>query len=244
MISLARHAWLVVALSLLASPARVVAQGWVPVGELQGFFALEPDADPIRYGGGAILDLQAPFGEGVFSGGMMLGFGALSSAAEAEGQSGLFLPLGASIALDLARESPVGFLVRARGGLWVDVDNAGIGAGGWAGGGVAMTIGVDPRLRFTVGADAWGVFEGSGEVRAFVTPAIGLRWYPPTVDDDAWEDDYDPLGDDDYDPLGDDDYDPLGEDEPASEPEPTEAPPTTDPEAAPPPEPVNSAESS
>ena len=164
-------------LAWVATPSRVVA-AWDPVGEASGFVLLEPAAEPLRFGGGGLVDLLAPVDAGLFQIGMVAGIGAISSSAEAETQSGLLLPLGASLALDPLQDAPVGVVVRARVGALVMGDDGGFGLGAWVSGGLALGVRIDPRLRVTVGADVWGVFEQNAARRYFVTPTIGLRWVP------------------------------------------------------------------
>ncbi len=124
--------------------------------------------------GGALgVDLFVPLG--IFRVGGFLGVGAMPS--EDDTQSRVFMPLAASVGLELLGDA-VGFSLRARGGLWGGAtQEVKLTAGGFVGGGAYLLFNLGAGAALAVGMDVWGLF-GDGETALFA-PGVGLTWTPP-----------------------------------------------------------------
>jgi hypothetical protein len=160
-------ACLVAAALASAAPSRVAAQD--PVGAVQGHFLASTAPD---VGGALSADLWFPIG--IFRIGGFLGVGAVPSPNDVYNR--IFMPVGASVALEIAGDV-VGVSLRARGGMWGGATQAvKITAGGFVGGGAWLLFHLSEAVSVSVGMDVWGLF-GDGETALFA-PGVGLTWTP------------------------------------------------------------------
>lgn len=158
-----------VALSLACAPAS--AQD-APAGSVSAHLLASPSAD---VGGALGADLWYPID--VFRVGGFFGVAVLPSGQDAENR--IFMPLAASVGIELLGEI-VGFSLRARGGLWGGAtQEAKLTAGGFVGGGAYLLFNLGAGVGLGVGMDVWGVL-GDGESALFA-PGLGLTWNPATT---------------------------------------------------------------
>lgn len=166
-----RSSRVAIALALAAGccVAPAVARAQDPVGAVQGHFFASPAPD---VGGGLSADLWFPIG--IFRIGGFLGVGAVPSPNDAYNR--IFMPVGASLALEIGGET-IGVSLRARGGMWAGATQAvKITAGGFVGGGAWLLFRLSETVNLSVGMDVWGLF-GDGETALFA-PGVGLSWNP------------------------------------------------------------------
>jgi hypothetical protein len=160
---------LVVALAALCvAPSSARAQ-FEPAGTLTGHLLASPTAD---LGGAVGADLWVPLG--IFRVGGYFGVGAVPSGEDV--QNRIFMPLAASVGLELMGEW-VGFSLRARGGIWGGAtQDVKLTAGGFIGGGAYLLFNLSEGVGLGVGMDVWGLF-GDGQTALFA-PGVGLTWTP------------------------------------------------------------------
>jgi len=154
------------------APSLVSAQEG-PAGAVTGHVltSVAPDV------GGAIgADLWLPLD--IFRIGGFFGVGALPSGEDV--QNRVFMPLAASVGLEVLGDF-VGVSLRARGGLWGGAtQEVKLTAGGFVGGGAYLLFNLGRGASLSVGMDVWGLF-GDGETALFA-PGVGLTWAPTTVE--------------------------------------------------------------
>ncbi len=153
----------------LACTAPSTASAQDPVGAVQGHFLASTAPD---FGGALSADLWFPIG--ILRLGGFLGVGAVPSPNDMYNR--IFMPVGASVALELGGDK-VGLSLRARGGMWGGATQAvKITAGGFVGGGAWLLFRLSESVNLSVGMDVWGLF-GDGETALFA-PGVGLTWNP------------------------------------------------------------------
>jgi hypothetical protein len=164
------HAALLAAV-LCATPSLGAAQDG-PAGAVSAHLLASTAPD---FGGALGADLWMPIG--IFRLGGFLGVGAVPS--EDDTQSRVFMPLAASVGLEVLGEI-VGVSLRARGGFWGGAtQDAKLTAGGFVGGGAYLLFNLGGGAGLAVGMDVWGLF-GDGETALFA-PGVGLTWTPATT---------------------------------------------------------------
>lgn len=163
----------------LAGPRLARAQEG-PAGSVHGSFLATPEGD---FGAGATIDVWWPIG--ILRLGGLIGAGAIPS--EADARNRVFMPLCASVALEIVG-GDVGVSLRARGGMWGGAtQEVKLTAGGLIGGGAFFLVNLGGGATLDVGLDAWGFF-GAGS-QLVLAPSIGLSWGPaPPSDEDASDD--------------------------------------------------------
>jgi len=140
-----------------------------PAGALQGSFLASPEGD---LGGALGVDLWVPI-ESLRLGGFF-GVGAVPT--EEDARNRVFMPVGASVALELLGDD-VGVSLRARGGIWGGAtQEEKLTAGGFVGGGAWFLYHLGAGVTLSVGLEVWGLF-GAGETALFA-PGAGLTWNP------------------------------------------------------------------
>ena len=158
-----------------AAPARAQDE---PAGALGLHFLASPQQD---FGAMIGADLYYPIDW--FRVGGFLGVGAIPS--EEDVRNRVFMPLGASVAIEVMG-ADVGFSLRARGGLWAGAtQEVKITAGGLVGGGAHLLVHLGGGTTLSVGLDVYGLF-GDGETAVFA-PGIGLTWNPAAAVDEGPE---------------------------------------------------------
>lgn len=156
---------------LCAAPSLAEAQD-APAGAVSGHLLASTAPD---FGGALGADLWVPLG--MFRVGGFFGVGAVPS--EDDTQSRVFMPLAASVGLEVLGEV-VGFSLRARGGLWGGAtQEVKLTAGGFIAGGAYLLFNLGAGAALAVGMDVWGLF-GDGETALFA-PGLGLTWTPMTT---------------------------------------------------------------
>lgn len=158
-----------VVLSLACAPAS--AQD-APAGGVTAHLLASPSAD---FGGALGADLWLPLG--VFRVGGFFGVAAVPSGEDVENR--IFMPLAASVGIELLGEV-VGVSLRARGGIWGGAtQEVKLTAGGFIGGGAYLLFNLGAGVGLGVGMDVWGLL-GDGESALFA-PGLGLTWNPATT---------------------------------------------------------------
>jgi hypothetical protein len=158
---------LVVLLLSIAESAR--ADDIEPAGSFTGAVLVSPEAD---VGGALGGELWAAID--LFRIGGFFGVGVLPSAVDELNR--VMMPLGVSAAFELL-DGPVGFSIRARGGLWGGATQAvKLTIGAFVGGGAHLLIALGGGASVSIGMDVWGVI-GDGQTVLFA-PGAGLTWTP------------------------------------------------------------------
>lgn len=158
---------LAVGLTLAVASSAAAQDG--PAGALQGSFLASTEGD---FGGALGADLWYPID--VFRIGGFFAVGAVPTGEDARNR--VFMPVGASLGLELLGEV-VGVSLRARGGLWGGAtQDEKLTAGGFVGGGAWFLYHLGAGVTLSVGLEVWGLF-GAGETALF-TPGAGLTWNP------------------------------------------------------------------
>lgn len=157
-------------------PAIAGAQVQAPAGSVHGSFMIGPSPDlaheGVDLGAAALMNVWYPIG--ALRLGAFLGAGAVPSPNDARNR--VFMPLGASIALELL-DHDFGLSLRAYGGMWGGAtQEVKLTAGGLIGGGAYFLYHLGAGVTLDIGADVWGFF-GAGS-QLIVAPSIGLSFGP------------------------------------------------------------------
>lgn len=154
---------------VLAVAAPAAAQEGL-AGGVQGHFLASPQGD---LGAGVSADLWFPF-EMLRFGGF---FGVAAVPAEEDVRNRIFMPIGASVALELLGDV-VGVSIRARGGVWGGAtQEVKLTAGGFVAGAAYLLFALGGGVAIDVGLEVWGIL-GDGETALF-SPSAGLTWRTP-----------------------------------------------------------------
>lgn len=159
---------LLAAALVCGAPSLAAAQEG-PAGSVTGHVLTSTAPD---VGGALGADLWFPID--VFRVGGFLGVAAVPSGEDV--QNRVFMPLAASVGLEVLGEV-VGVSLRARGGLWGGAtQEVKLAAGGFIGGGAYLLFNLGAGASVALGMDVWGIF-GDGETALFA-PGVGLTWTP------------------------------------------------------------------
>jgi hypothetical protein len=158
----------VLAILFALIPVAASAQD-APAGAVQAQLYASPAGD---FGGGVSADIWVPID--FFRIGGVFGVGVVPSADDA--QNRVFMPLGASVGVELV-DRILGVSLRARGGLWGGATQASkLTIGGFVSGGAYLLFNLGPGVAAAVGLEIYGLF-GDGDTALFA-PGAGLTWNP------------------------------------------------------------------